>query len=76
MIIINISHIQRAIKAGDFKKANELVDKYLAQGNICLPSEYYQLYEIFETLGRFEEAKKYLNLTMESDITGKINDLL
>ncbi len=73
---INISHIQRAIKAGDFKKANELVDKYLAQGNICLPSEYYQLYEIFETLGRFEEAKKYLDMTMESDTASNINDLL
>jgi hypothetical protein len=64
---INISHIQRAIKAKDFKKANELADKYVAQGNICLISEYYQLYEIFEALGRHEEAKKYLDLAMDLD---------
>ena len=72
---VNISHIQRAIKAGDFEKANELADKYLAQGNICLISEYYQLYEIFETLGRHEEAKKYLDLLMESGTPDNINDL-
>jgi hypothetical protein len=69
---INISHIQRAIRAGDLKKANELADKYMAQGNICLISEYYQLYEIFEALGRHEEAKKYLDLVTEYGTTENI----
>ena len=68
-------YIQRAIRAGDFKTANYLVDKYMEQGNICLVSEYYQLYEIFEALGRHDEAKKYLDLAMESGTPENIHDL-
>ena len=57
----------RELKAGDIVKANEYADKYIAQGNICMPSEYFQLYKIFKSLERHEEAKKYLNLAMRSD---------
>ncbi len=71
---INISHIQRALKAGDIDKANEYADKYMAQGNICMPSEYFQLYKIFKSLERYEEANKYLNLVMRSDSAYKVRE--
>ena len=42
---VNISHIQRAIKANDIKSANELLEKYLNQKQISMPSEYFALWK-------------------------------